>query len=162
DGTRIEGRGGAAAARASADGRLSPRAASRALAGVGGARGPCRVARKGALRAAGRRRRGGRAGGEPRESDLRADRVVPDEFQAGHQLVADRDSHLSCLPCALLLGAAVGATLDAATSGRLRRPFAAVAIGVVAVWITGLASLTWFQVQIWRDSGTLWRSALDA
>src|SRR5207245_1469424 len=24
------------------------------------------------------------------------------------------------------------------------------------------ASLTWFQVQIWRDSGTLWRSALDS
>jgi len=83
-------------------------------------------------------------------------------FQAGHQLVADRYSYLSCLPWALLLGAAVGATLDAATSGRLRRPFAAVAIGVVAVWITGLASLTWFQVQIWRDSGTLWRSALDS
>jgi Tfp pilus assembly protein PilF len=82
-------------------------------------------------------------------------------FQTGHQLVADRYSYLSCLPWALLLGAAVCATLDAAAASRLRPPFPALVRGVVAVWIVGLAALTWFQVQAWRDSETLWRSALD-
>jgi tetratricopeptide (TPR) repeat protein len=82
-------------------------------------------------------------------------------FQTGHQLVADRYSYLSCLPWALLLGAAVCATLDAAASGRLRTPFPALVTGVVALWIGGLAASTWIQVQAWRDSETLWRYALD-
>jgi tetratricopeptide (TPR) repeat protein len=82
-------------------------------------------------------------------------------FQTGHQLVADRYSYLSCLPWSLLLGAAVCATLDAAASRRLRTPFPALVTGVVALWIGGLAATTWFQVQAWRDSETLWRYALD-
>jgi len=82
-------------------------------------------------------------------------------FQAGHQLVADRYSYVSCLPWALLVGAAVCATLDAAASGRLRRSFAAMAGGIVAVWIVGLASLTWIQIQVWHDTETLWRHALE-
>lgn len=81
--------------------------------------------------------------------------------QAGHQLVADRYSYLSCLPWALLLGAAVCAVLDGAAAGRLSPRVRALALGVVAVWIAGLASLTWFQVQVWRDSETLWRYALE-
>ncbi len=81
--------------------------------------------------------------------------------QAGHQLGADRYTYLSCLPWALLVGATVGTTLDVVASGRLRPPFAALATGMVAVWIAGLATLTWFQVQVWRDSETLWRYALE-
>jgi Flp pilus assembly protein TadD len=33
--------------------------------------------------------------------------------------------------------------------------------GAVAVWLAGVAAITWFQVQAWRDSETLWRYALD-
>src|SRR3989449_9637971 len=41
-------------------------------------------------------------------------------FQAGHQLVADRYSYLSCLPWALLLGAAGGATRDSTATSDSR------------------------------------------
>ncbi|HET6923335.1 MAG TPA: tetratricopeptide repeat protein, partial [Anaeromyxobacteraceae bacterium] len=81
--------------------------------------------------------------------------------QAGHQLGADRYTYLSCLPWALLVGAAVCATRDAVASGRLRPPFAVLTTGIVAVWLAGLATLTWLQVQVWRDSETLWRYALE-
>lgn len=86
---------------------------------------------------------------------------VSGAFQAGHQLVADRYSYLACLPWALLVGAGVCATLDRAAAGRLRKSFAAMAAGIVVVWIAGLASLTWFQVPVWRNTETLWRHALE-
>lgn len=82
-------------------------------------------------------------------------------FQAGHQLVADRYSYLSCLPWALLIGATVCAVLDAAAAGRLRRSVAVLAVGTVALWVAALAGMTWFQVQVWRDTETLWRYALE-
>jgi Flp pilus assembly protein TadD len=82
-------------------------------------------------------------------------------FQAGHQLVADRYTYLSCLPWALLLGAAVCSMLDAAASGRVRKSLAAVAAGILVVWIVSLAYLTWLQVQVWQNTETLWRYALE-
>lgn len=81
--------------------------------------------------------------------------------QTGHQLVADRYSYLSCLPWAVLLGAGVCAALDAVRAGRVRAAFARAAGGGLVLWLAGLTVLTWFQVQFWRDSATLWRSALD-
>lgn len=77
---------------------------------------------------------------------------------AGHQLTHDRYSYLSCLGWALLVGAGVGLIAHSA----LRRPLVAAAVSAGVVWIAALATLTWFQVQVWRDTETLWRHAVDA
>ena len=69
----------------------------------------------------------------------------------GPQLVADRYSYLSCLGWALLAGAALASIWP-------RAPITSV---VVAAGVVGvLASLTWSQVQIWRDSETFWTYAV--
>lgn len=77
------------------------------------------------------------------------------------QLAADRHSYLACLGWSLLVGAAVSAVAQGAASRQLARGLASLALGAVAVWLVGLAVLTWNQVQIWRDAETLWQSALD-
>jgi protein O-mannosyl-transferase len=80
---------------------------------------------------------------------------------AGHQLTHDRYSYLSCLGWALLVGGGVGLVVHSARSGVLHRSLAAAAVSVAVVWIAALATLTWFQVQVWRDTETLWRHAVD-
>jgi Tfp pilus assembly protein PilF len=79
---------------------------------------------------------------------------------AGHQLAHDRYSYLSCLGWAILAGAAVGSIARAAETGRVPPWVARVAAGMVAVWILGLATLTWSQIGVWRDTETLWRYAV--
>lgn len=81
---------------------------------------------------------------------------------AGHQLAHDRYSYLSCLGWALLVGAAVGSIARAVTTGALHPWLARATFAVAAAWILALASLTWYQVQIWRDTETLWRYAVEA
>lgn len=58
----------------------------------------------------------------------------------GPQLVADRYSYLSCLPLALLAGAAIH-----------RRAFFLAPIVVLA-----LATLTWRQCRVWKDTDAFW------
>lgn len=81
---------------------------------------------------------------------------------AGLQLAHDRYSYLSCLGWALLVGAAVGSIAQARTMGvvgpRLSRAVAAVA----AVWVLALGTLTWYQIQVWRDTESLWRYAVES
>jgi len=79
----------------------------------------------------------------------------------GPQLVATRYSYLSCLPLALLVGAVVAWACEAGERGALRRPFVGVAVAGMAIWIIGLGGQTWGQVQVWRDTETLWRYALE-
>lgn len=67
---------------------------------------------------------------------------------AGPQLVADRFCYLPSLGLCLLLGAGVAA---AAGRARLR----SVVPIVAAAWIAWLAAMTWWQVQLWRDTNTL-------
>jgi Tfp pilus assembly protein PilF len=81
---------------------------------------------------------------------------------AGYQLAHDRYSYLSCLGWALLVGAALGSIVRAATTAALQSWLARVTLVVAATWIVGLASLTWYQIQIWRDTETLWRYAAEA
>ncbi len=81
---------------------------------------------------------------------------------SGHQLVHDRYSYLSCLGWALLVGAAVGGIARAGLTGAISPLVARLAGGVAAVWILALATLTWHQVQIWRDTETLWRYAVES
>ncbi|HET6381645.1 MAG TPA: tetratricopeptide repeat protein [candidate division Zixibacteria bacterium] len=80
----------------------------------------------------------------------------------GHQLVHDRYSYLSCLPWAILFGAAGALTIHASQHGLVRRPVARGAVLAMAAWLVALGTLTWQQVKVWRDDDTLWRYALDA
>ncbi|HVE12937.1 MAG TPA: tetratricopeptide repeat protein, partial [Elusimicrobiota bacterium] len=66
--------------------------------------------------------------------------------QAGPQLVADRYSYASCIPWALLAGAAA-----------LSRPGAAIAL---ACSLPVLAALSRRQLAAWRDTESLWAQAL--
>ena len=69
-------------------------------------------------------------------------------IHAGPQIVADRFGYLPSLGLCLLFG---GGVMVAAHRPRL----ASVAPLVAAAWITWLGALTWWQVQVWRDTDTL-------
>ena len=79
----------------------------------------------------------------------------------GNHLGADRNTYIPCLGFALLVGALAMAVALARRRGVLRTPIAAVALGVVAVWIGGLALTTRAQSSVWHDSETLWRYAIE-
>ncbi|HEV8437770.1 MAG TPA: tetratricopeptide repeat protein [Methylomirabilota bacterium] len=81
---------------------------------------------------------------------------------SGHQLTHDRYSYLSCLGFALLVGGSVGAVARWAAAGAVRPWLTRVAAAVVAVWILALSTLTWYQVQVWRDTETLWRYGAES
>jgi tetratricopeptide (TPR) repeat protein len=72
---------------------------------------------------------------------------------AGPQLVADRFGYIPSLGLCLLLGAGVAASARSVGLVRL------VPI-VVGLWIASLATLTWSQVQVWRDTDTLFTYTL--
>ena len=73
---------------------------------------------------------------------------------AGPQLVADRFGYLPSLGFCLLFGAGVAAAA--------RRPSLARVVPVAAaVWLVCLAALTWSQLQIWRDTNTLFTYMLE-
>ena len=74
---------------------------------------------------------------------------------------ARRNTYIPCLGFALLVGALAMAVALARRRGVLRTPIAAVALGVVAVWIGGLALTTRAQSSVWHDSETLWRYAIE-
>lgn len=80
----------------------------------------------------------------------------------GYQLAHDRYSYLSCLPWAVLFGAALTAVLGASQRGLVRRPLARIVAGTAAAWLVALGFLAVQQTKIWRDDDTLWRYALDA
>jgi protein O-mannosyl-transferase len=82
--------------------------------------------------------------------------------QSGPQLAHDRYSYLACLGWALLAGAAAGRLAQAVSMSVVRTWLAAAASAVLAGWIVTLATLTWYQVETWRDSETLWRHAVES
>jgi Flp pilus assembly protein TadD len=79
----------------------------------------------------------------------------------GPQLVTDRYSYLAGLPWALLAGAGVGWLVTAAARGAVPARLARVAGGVAVTGLVGLGVLSWQQTEVWRDTDTLWRHALD-
>ncbi len=81
---------------------------------------------------------------------------------AGHQLTHDRYSYLSCLGWALLVGAAVGVVARGGTMGTVGPRLTRAAAAVAALWLLALATLTWYQVQVWRDTDTLWRYGAES
>ncbi|MGH7302292.1 MAG: tetratricopeptide repeat protein [Candidatus Rokuibacteriota bacterium] len=80
---------------------------------------------------------------------------------SGHQLTNDRYSYLPGIGFALIVGAAAGAVVRAGAAGVIRPVLAKALIGLMAVWLAGLAYLSTQQVQIWRDTESLWRYAID-
>jgi len=81
---------------------------------------------------------------------------------SGHQLTNDRYSYLPGFGLALLFGGVAGAVAQAAAAGTIRASVARAAAVVGVVWLAGLSVLTFYQVQVWRDTDTLWRFALEA
>jgi len=78
---------------------------------------------------------------------------------AGFQLAHDRYSYLSCLPFAVLVGGAVVWLVGARTRGALRPPLFVASCTALGALLTTLAILTWLQVQVWRDTESLWTHA---
>jgi protein O-mannosyl-transferase len=78
---------------------------------------------------------------------------------AGVQLAADRYSYLSGLGFALLAGGVLAKLLQ--ERQRLQPAVVAAAVLVAVLVIVGWAAGSWRQSKVWRDTETLWRSALD-
>jgi protein O-mannosyl-transferase len=79
----------------------------------------------------------------------------------GPQLVADRYSYLACLSWALLLGGALVRQVEARAPDGRPRASARVALAAVAIWVAALATLTWNQTRVWKDTDAIWRQALE-
>jgi Flp pilus assembly protein TadD len=79
----------------------------------------------------------------------------------GNHLGADRNTYVPGMGFALPVGALAMIIVLARRRGLLRPPVAAVALGVVAIWIGGLALATRVQCAVWHDSETLWRYAIE-
>src|SRR5262245_51066526 len=81
---------------------------------------------------------------------------------SGHQLTNDRYSYLPGFGFALIVGAAAGATIRAGAGGTLRPALVRTLAGLGIVWCGGMAYLSVQQVQIWRNTESLWRYALES
>jgi Flp pilus assembly protein TadD len=79
----------------------------------------------------------------------------------GNHLGADRNTYVPGMGFALPVGALAMIIVLARRRGLLRPPVAAMALGVVAIWIGGLALATRVQCAVWQDSETLWRYAIE-
>ena len=79
---------------------------------------------------------------------------------AGYQLANDRYTYLPSLGLSVLVGAAFGGLL--AYRGAARPVFVRSAAGAIVALIAALGVLNWHQVQVWRDTGTLWAYAIEA
>jgi len=81
---------------------------------------------------------------------------------AGHQLAHDRYSYLSCLPFAVLVGSGVVWLIGVHAAGVLRPPLFRASCAALGVLLASLGMLTWMQVQVWRDTESLWTHATYA
>ena len=79
----------------------------------------------------------------------------------GNHLGADRNTYVPCVGFALLVGALAIGIVQAGRRSLLRGPVVALALGVMGVWIAGLALTASTQASVWHDSETLWRYAIE-
>jgi Flp pilus assembly protein TadD len=81
---------------------------------------------------------------------------------AGHQLAHDRYSYLSGLGFAVLAGTAVTWLGRQRAGGQVSRWVLGTTATAMVLALAGLGAGTWVQSRIWRDSESLWRSAVTA
>jgi len=74
----------------------------------------------------------------------------------GLQMAADRYTYVAGLGWTILVGAGALAWYDARRQGTIGRPAWVTSLGLTLGVLVGLGVLTWSQVQVWRDSKTLW------
>jgi Flp pilus assembly protein TadD len=80
---------------------------------------------------------------------------------AGSQLVNDRYSYLSGIGFAVLAGAGILWVLRLRERGRVSMATVSVLAAGAALSVLTLGLAAWGQAQVWRDSETLWRWAVD-
>ena len=80
---------------------------------------------------------------------------------AGSQLVNDRYSYLSGIGFAMLAGAGVVGVLRLRERGRATMTTVSALVGGAALVVLTLSFAAWTQTQVWRDSETLWRWAVE-
>jgi protein O-mannosyl-transferase len=78
----------------------------------------------------------------------------------GPNVVADRYSYLSCLVWAILAGAACFALISAKEKARIGAAVFNLIVGVSAIVVIVFGVLTEKQIEVWRDSETLWKQAV--
>jgi protein O-mannosyl-transferase len=81
---------------------------------------------------------------------------------AGHQLAHDRYSYLSGLGFAVLAGTGITWLGRHRARGQVSRWVLGAAVTAMVLALAGLGAGTWVQSRAWRDSESLWRSAVTA
>ena len=81
---------------------------------------------------------------------------------AGHQLAHDRYSYLSGLGFAVLAGAGITWLGRQRARKQVSRWVLGTTVTAIVLGLAGLGAGTWVQSRIWRDSESLWRSAVTA
>lgn len=79
----------------------------------------------------------------------------------GYHLGADRNTYVSCMGFAVLVGALVVMIGEAWRRTTLRAPIAVVALILCVIWILSLGMAARMQTAVWRDAETLWRYAVE-
>ena len=80
---------------------------------------------------------------------------------AGSQLVHDRYSYLSSLGFTVLAGAGILGVLRLRERGRATMTTVSALMAGAALIVLALGVAAWTQAQVWRDSETLWRWAVE-
>jgi Flp pilus assembly protein TadD len=80
---------------------------------------------------------------------------------AGSQLVNDRYSYLSGIGFAVVAGAGIVGVLRLRERGRATMTTVSALVGGAALVVLTLGFAAWTQTQVWRDSETLWRWAVE-